>query len=114
MKRRSFIAAMLAGGAAPAIVKASSIMRIAPQRFVLPALPIGMVQGFMPAGFRSHTHAAIENRILTDAGWMPCDGRVLSRSLYPELFKVLAPAGWTQGGDLLLPDLIVHRSVSFA
>ena len=37
MNRRSFLGSILAAAAAPAIVKAEALMRLAPQRVVVPA-----------------------------------------------------------------------------
>lgn len=54
--------------------------------------PIGTIQSF---AFAEH-----------HGGWLPCDGRMLSRSEFPELFNVI---GFTFGGDnkdiFKIPDL---------
>jgi microcystin-dependent protein len=48
-------------------------------------------------------------------GWLPCDGRSLSRALYPDLFNVMGhaytPRHWWQrlfGPRFNLPDLRAH------
>lgn len=102
--RRGFLAGMLALGASPAIVHASSIMRIAPPRIIVPqwVSPIGTIQLFAgPPGDESRLLASIK----TDMGWVPCDGRTVSRSLFPYLSAAIAPMVTNPGREFQLPDL---------
>lgn len=66
MKRRAFITGLAAAFAAPAIVRAEVLMPV--RKLILPPHP-----SLMPEAL----------------AWIPCDGRVLSRALYADLFKVI-------------------------
>lgn len=63
----------------------------------VPGLPVGAISAF----------AGPVDRIPAAQGWLPCDGRTVSASEFPELFAVIGTA-WGAGrdtGSFLLPDL---------
>ena len=76
--RRTFLSAAASLLAAPAIIRASSLMPVKP--WAAPALP---------------------------DTWLPCDGRYLPRADYPELFAAIATAYGVGDGatTFALPDL---------
>jgi hypothetical protein len=73
IQRRAFLGGLVAAFAAPAIVKAGSLMPV--------------------------------RAIAVD--WLPCDGRFVSRALYPELFAVLGSEYGNDGSGrkFRLPDM---------
>ena len=77
INRRSFISGIAAALAAPAIVKAEVLM---PVRTTLRPYPE-----------------------ISYPGWLPCDGRLISRSFYAELFAALDVMGKSFGEFTELP-----------
>lgn len=98
MNRRGFLKSLAAFGIANAIpVKA--IAAVAAQADIMPA---GTIMQFLKAD-RTAVHA-----ILSDDGWIPCDGRSLSREAYPALYAMLLnnySAGGHDPATFDLPDL---------
>jgi hypothetical protein len=80
MNRRSFLASMLAACAAPAIVRADSLMRIVPREILVvrPVIPTGMIFEYLGDSI--------------PVGYVACDGRVLAQTDYPELYGVIGTA----------------------
>lgn len=92
--RRSFLLGLGAALAAPAIVRAELIMPV--RSLVKPAAPSIDAMLADAAAMASYP-----------GGWLPCDGRSLSRALYSELFQVM---GLTYGAaddkSFNLPNLL--------
>lgn len=93
MKRRSFLQIVAAVAALPflpkVVAKAKSELHIPSKS----AIPVGTIATF---SMREET---------VPAGWLPCDGRMISPNKYPELAEIL-------GRPFRLPD--ANRRIAFA
>lgn len=92
--RRGFLLGIGAVLAAPAIVKAESLMKIAVLRESVDA---GLLRSAWPQ-------------------WLRCDGRAVSRTTYPELFKAIGSVYGAGDGRTTfnLPDLRPSLAPKFA
>jgi len=98
MRRRSFLAALVAAGASPMLSRAGvRAAERAPR-----SVPMGTVIQML--GRDSAGRPVASTVILSDAGWLPCNGASLPRALYPELFAVMGTIYGGGGGDFSLPD----------
>lgn len=96
IKRRSFLFGLGALLAAPAVVKASSLMPISSAKLILPDTQI--------IGAIKANIGPIPN------GWVLCDGRWLVKQAYSDLYAVIgdkydARLPGQIGGDFYIPDL---------
>lgn len=99
MRRRSFLAALVAAGAAPMLSRAG--VRLAES--VPRGLPIGSVVEV--AGRSSDLNTVRVTMVMADAGWLPCDGREIPRAQYPALFEALGTTYGGGPGSFSVPDL---------
>lgn len=92
MKRRSFLAGIIAASAAPAIVRASSLMPIVvPRGFRIPDLR-GWDIGWEGGDRFVITRVELGNGPYVPQGWVRPDGRLLVRDRYPVLFETVLVA----------------------
>jgi hypothetical protein len=72
MKRRSFLGAVLAAAAAPAIVRASSLMPVAPRIWTPPAWGEGVVgrMALVQQEINDHAADALAYMVLVHPDWM--------------------------------------------
>ncbi len=62
-------------------------------------MPIGTIMAY--GGDTANSEVVSQ---LDQQGWLPCDGRVVTRNDYPELFNVIGTA-FGNGTDVRVPDL---------
>lgn len=67
-------------------------------------VPVGAI--FQLVGTKSAEYAEVLNVLVTDRGFLPCDGSAVSRASYPKLFAALgATYGAPTEETFNLPDL---------
>jgi hypothetical protein len=87
--RRAFLGGLAALIAAPAVVRASSLMPISAAKLILPPTEIiGQIKPIVGA---------------IPEGWIECNGRMLCAAHYPALAAILAPDVQPQG-QFKIPD----------
>jgi hypothetical protein len=88
MKRRNFLQIMAALAAAPLVSTKAKQTLMAKQLATGPALPVGYIQPYVGKVGKA-----------VPSGWLPCDGREIASSEFPDLVALLQ-------GDTLKPTKV--------
>lgn len=98
MKRRSFLAGLMASAAAPLIP--------------LPVKALVPVEKIIPIGTLQYSFTYDGMVMMADSGWIPAAGQAIQRSIFPKLFAELASWGnagqsrfWSEDPSASMPDL---------
>lgn len=97
MKRRAFLAALIAASSVP--LSPFTLRSATRKSLTSPVLPTGTSIPVL-------TKVGMLYLIATGDGWEPCDGRAVSRAKYTELFTILAALQAPGASESFnLPDL---------